>query len=95
MKDINITGADGRMRVYVENNPQKFFDLPEAIQQRDHKGRVETKNVQVMFNTPKLDHLVVVTGVLCKADEWDGKEYKKGWKCKLDAHTRAEYWNSS
>ena len=94
MSNLNITGADGRMRVYVENNPQRFFDLPEAIQQRDHKGRIETKNVQVMFNNPKLDHLVVVTGVLCKDDEWAGKNYKKGWKSKLDAHTRAEYWNS-
>lgn len=91
---INMTGEYGAMNVYMESNPQKFFDLPEWLEQRDHEGRVDTANVQVMFKELKLDHLVVVTAVLTKQSSWEGKEYKKGWRCKLDAHTRAEYWNS-
>lgn len=92
MTKINLAGSDGRITVYVENDVQKFFNLPEWHEQRDQAQRIKSKNVQVMFNDLKLDHRVVITGVLCKDDAWEGREYKKGWVCKLDAHTRAEWW---
>jgi hypothetical protein len=47
---IRNENGEAVMATYVEVNPKKFFGLPEYIEQREHKKRIEVKNVQVMFN---------------------------------------------